>query len=102
MTHLAVRTPVDPTLRFTAIEVRCPDRPGILYEVVSELHAAELDVRIARIETRGDEARDLFYVLRNGFPIRDVNELQPVVSGLRRSLARRLQVEPGTRSTGLL
>jgi [protein-PII] uridylyltransferase len=86
---LVVRTPMDPTLRFTAIEVRCDDRPGVLYEIVHELHAAGLDVRMARIDSRGDEARDLFYVLRDGAPIRDVNEVEPVVSGLRRALRQR-------------
>ncbi len=89
--HLVVRAPPDPTLRYTAIEVRCDDRPGVLSDIVQELYAAGLDIRAARIDTRGDEARDLFYVLdRNGEPIRDVNELAPLIAGLRSSLRRRL------------
>jgi [protein-PII] uridylyltransferase len=88
--RLSVRTPLDPTLRYTAIEVRCNDRPGVLYEIVREIHEAGLDIRMARIDTRGTEVRDLFYVLRNGAPIRDVNELEPVISGLRRALRSRL------------
>jgi [protein-PII] uridylyltransferase len=95
--HLVVRTPVDPTLRFTAIEVRCEDRPGVLYEIVREIHEAGLDIRMARIDTRGDEVRDLFYVLRNGAPIRDVNEVEPVISRLRRVLRDRLDIVPDGR-----
>ena len=89
--HLVVRTPVDPTLRFTAIEVRCDDRPGVLYEIVREIHDAGLDIRMARIDTRGDEVRDLFYVLRGGAPIRDVNEVEPVISHLRSAVAGPLE-----------
>ncbi len=88
--RLIVRTPLDPTLRYTAIEVRCDDRPGVLYEIVREIHEAGLDIRMARIDTRGDEVRDLFYVLRDGEAIRDVNELEPLISGLRRALRTRL------------
>lgn len=87
---LVVRTPIDPTLRFTAIEVRCGDRPGVLFDIVDELYDAGLDVRMARIDTRGDEVRDLFYVLRSGEPIRDVNELQPLIAALRAGLRQRL------------
>lgn len=95
--HLVVRTPMDPTLRFTAIEVRCDDRPGVLYEIVRELHDAGLDIRMARIDTRGDEVRDLFYVLRGGAPIRDVNEIEPVIARLRSALRHRLNILPGGR-----
>jgi len=88
---LEVRAPVDPTLRYTAIEVRCADSPGVLYEIVQELYAAELDVRMARIDTRADEVRDLFYVLRDGEPIRDVNDVAPLVTALRQRLRQRLR-----------
>ena len=94
-----MRTPIDPTLRFTAIEVRCEDRPGVLYEIVRELHDAGLDIRMARIDTRGDEVRDLFYVLRDGAPIRDVNEVEPVISHLRKALRDRLDITPDGRQT---
>jgi [protein-PII] uridylyltransferase len=92
--RLVVRTPTDPTLRYTAIEVRCTDQPGALFHIVAELYAAGLDIRMARIDTRGDEVRDLFYVLRDGEPIRDVNEIQPLIAGLRRALRRRLGIRP--------
>ncbi len=90
--RLIVRTPTDPTLRYTAIEVRCSDQPGALFHIVDELYAAGLDIRMARIDTRGDEVRDLFYVLRDGAPIRDVNEIQPLIADLRRSLRLRLGI----------
>lgn len=87
---IVVRTPIDPTLRYTAVEIRCADRPGALFRIASELNAAGLDIRAARIESRGDEVRDLFYVWRDGAPLGDVNEVQPVIAGLRRRLRRLL------------
>lgn len=87
---VVVRAPTDPTLRFTPIEVRCADRPGALFHIVQAIYAAGLDVRQARIDTRAGEVRDLFYVLRDGEPIRDVNELQPLIADLRRALRHAL------------
>lgn len=87
---LVVRAPTDPTLRFTPIEVRCGDRPGALFHIVQALYGAGLDVRQARIDTRAGEVRDLFYVLRDGAPVRDVNELQPLIATLRKTLRKSL------------
>ncbi|NND03653.1 MAG: HD domain-containing protein [Acidimicrobiia bacterium] len=85
-TDIVVRAPTDPTLRYTPVEVRCADRPGALYLIVQSLYAEGLDIKQARIDTRADEVRDLFYVLRNGERIRDVNELQPLIAQLRRTI----------------
>ncbi|NND01194.1 MAG: ACT domain-containing protein, partial [Acidimicrobiia bacterium] len=86
MAEIVVRAPTDPTLRYTPIEVRCADRPGALFHIVQALYDEGLDIRQARIDTRGNEVRDLFYVLKNGEPIRDVNDLQPLIANLRRTL----------------
>jgi [protein-PII] uridylyltransferase len=47
---------------YTVIEVKCPDRLGLLYLVTRTLSALELDIGSARIATEIDQAFDTFYV----------------------------------------
>jgi len=47
---------------YTVIEVKCPDRLGLLYLVTRTLSALELDIASARIATEIDQAFDTFYV----------------------------------------
>ena len=69
-----VRTRVEG--RYTIVEVRAPDRIGLLVDIVEALHGDGLDIHLARIDTMGGEARDTFYVRRvGGIPIRDESEL---------------------------
>lgn len=64
------------TDRRTVVEVRAPDRIGLLADIVEALHGDGLDIHLARIDTMGGVARDLFYVRRiGGIPIRDESEL---------------------------
>jgi [protein-PII] uridylyltransferase len=53
----------------TLIEVRAPDRVGILYDVADVLAQAGLDIRVALVETLGNEVVDVFYVCQDGGPI---------------------------------
>ena len=53
----------------TLIEVRAPDRVGILYDVADVLAQAGLDIRVALVETLGNEVVDVFYVCKDGGPI---------------------------------
>ena len=69
--------------RNTVIEVRAPDRIGLLVDIVEALHDEELDVRLAKIDTMGGQARDLFYVRRFGAPIRDEPDLAAIRSRIR-------------------
>ena len=63
--------------RYTVVEVRAPDRIGLLTDMVEALHGDGLDIHLARIDTMGGEARDFFYVRRvGGAPIRDESELE--------------------------
>jgi [protein-PII] uridylyltransferase len=55
----------------TLIEVRAPDRVGILYDVADVLAQAGLDIRVALVETLGNEVVDVFYVCQNAGPITD-------------------------------
>ena len=62
--------------RRTVVEVRAPDRIGLLADIVEALFGDGLDIHLARIDTMGGVARDLFYVRRaGGIPIRDESEL---------------------------
>jgi [protein-PII] uridylyltransferase len=46
----------------TVIEVKCPDRVGLLYAITRTLSAQEFDIGSARIATEIDHAYDTFYV----------------------------------------
>jgi [protein-PII] uridylyltransferase len=46
----------------TVVEVKCPDRLGLLYLITRTLSAQGLDIASARIATEIDQALDTFYV----------------------------------------
>ncbi len=46
----------------TVVEVKCPDRLGLLYLITRTLSAQSLDIASARIATEIDQALDTFYV----------------------------------------
>jgi [protein-PII] uridylyltransferase len=62
--------PAPPTVRFdnaassnsTLVEVRAPDRVGILYSITKTFADTGLDIRHARVQTLGNEVVDTFYV----------------------------------------
>ncbi len=58
------RIAIDNTLSdtFTVIEVKCPDRLGLLHLITRTLSALGLDIASARIATEIDQAFDTFYV----------------------------------------
>jgi len=71
---LEVRTAVEGY--YAVVEVRAPDRIGLLADILDALHREELDVHLARIDTMGGEARDVFYVRRaDGEPLHEEAEL---------------------------
>jgi [protein-PII] uridylyltransferase len=47
---------------FTLIEVFADDRVGLLYTITRCLFDLRLDIRIAKIATKGDQIADIFYV----------------------------------------
>jgi [protein-PII] uridylyltransferase len=73
--------------RNTVIEVRAPDRIGLLLEIVESLHDEDLDVRLAKIDTMGGRARDLFHVRRSGAPIKG----EAALADLRARIEERLR-----------
>ena len=76
----------------TVLEVRATDRVGLLVDVVEALYAEGLDLHLARIDTRADQAIDVLHVSRSGSPIRDEVELS--------DLCRRLEARIVGRPSG--
>jgi [protein-PII] uridylyltransferase len=50
----------------TVIEVRAPDRIGVLYRITRAFAELDLDIRSAKVATMGDEVVDTFYVRTSG------------------------------------
>jgi [protein-PII] uridylyltransferase len=46
----------------TIIEVRSPDRPGLLHDIARHLSLAGVDIRGAKVDTRGADVVDVFFV----------------------------------------
>jgi [protein-PII] uridylyltransferase len=57
-----VRVDADASPWHSVVQVRAPDRPGLLYEVLLELARQRIDVRLARVGSEGGQADDLFHV----------------------------------------
>jgi [protein-PII] uridylyltransferase len=75
---------------YTVVEVKCPDRLGLLHLITRTLSARELDIASARIATEIDQALDTFYVHdRKGGKL----EEPELVDGLRGALEQAL-VQP--------
>lgn len=83
-TSIEVRT--DNTSRHTVVEVRAQDRVGLLTDIVEVLHDEALDVYLAKIDTMGGQARDIFHVRRAGVPIRDEAELAALQNRIQQRL----------------
>ncbi len=75
----------------TVLEVKCPDRVGLLYLITKALAGLGLDIASARIATEIDQALDTFYVHDgHGRKIDDGEALERVRATLAQALARPL------------
>jgi [protein-PII] uridylyltransferase len=73
----------------TVIEVKCPDRVGLLYLITRTLSALGLDIASARIATEIDQALDTFYVHdREGHKIEAPDAIDRVRDALEQALVR--------------
>jgi len=72
--------------RHTVLEVRAADRVGLLVDIVEALYDEGLDLHLARIDTRANQAIDVLHVRRSGEAIED----RSVLDDLCRSLERRI------------
>jgi [protein-PII] uridylyltransferase len=72
---------------YTVLEVKCPDRLGLLYLITRTLAELGLDIATARIATEIDQAVDTFYVHdRGGRKIEDPDALGRTREALERAL----------------
>ena len=73
----------------TVVEVRAPDRIGVLYRITRALSECDLDVRAARVVTLGAEVVDAFYVTATGDgKVTDPDELREIEHAVLAELAR--------------
>jgi [protein-PII] uridylyltransferase len=72
---------------FTLIEVFADDRVGLLHLITKTLFDLRLDIRIAKIATKGDQIADVFYVRDlEGQKIVDETHLREIEGALRYEL----------------
>src|SRR5437016_6494681 len=87
------RISIDNTLSdaFTVVEVKCPDRLGLLYLITRTLSACGLDIGSARIATEIDQAYDTFYVHDGqGRRVEDPDALERLQQTLEQALVQPL------------
>ncbi|MEA1902629.1 MAG: HD domain-containing protein [Actinomycetota bacterium] len=65
---VAVTIRHDLSVKHLAVEVRSPDRIGLLADLIAALYSEGLDLKLARIDTRGSEAIDVLYLDRASVP----------------------------------
>lgn len=87
--------PAPPSVRFddaassnaTFLEVRAPDRVGVLHRITKVIADLGLDIRHARVLTMGDEVVDSFYVREpGGGRITDASHKDEIVRGILHAL----------------
>jgi [protein-PII] uridylyltransferase len=72
----------------SVVEVKCPDRVGLLYLITRTLSRKGLDIGSARIATEIDQAFDAFYVTdRQGRKIEDPEAMDGIREALEEALA---------------
>lgn len=76
----------DPSGRSTILDVRTPDRRGVLYTIAEALAELQIDIIVARVQSVDDDAHDVF-TIRNaqGRPL-DEHHLAEVELGVRAGL----------------
>jgi [protein-PII] uridylyltransferase len=72
---------------FTLIEVFADDRIGLLYDITHTIFELGLDIRIAKIATKGDQVADIFYVRDlEGQKVEDEKETARIIDTLSKRL----------------
>ncbi|MBT8208063.1 MAG: ACT domain-containing protein, partial [Acidimicrobiia bacterium] len=62
------------------IEVRCTDRVGLLHDLAAALHELELEVDVAKVDTRGNRVVDVFYIRAEGVPASVIPTIKTALS----------------------
>ncbi|MFH1242314.1 MAG: [protein-PII] uridylyltransferase [Pseudomonadota bacterium] len=74
---------------FTLIEVFADDRIGLLYLITRTLFDLRLDIRIAKIATKGDQVADVFYVRDlEGQKVEDAEHVKEIEEALYHELSQ--------------
>lgn len=82
-----VRVDPDASSRSTVLEIRAPDRRGLLYAIARTLHDCGVSTRVSRIDSLGHQAIDAFYVEElDGSPLSE-DRTTEVIDALRTTLA---------------
>ena len=75
----------------TVVEVKCPDRLGLLHLITRTFSARELDIVSARIATEIDQALDTFYVqARGGEKVQKPDDIDALRDALEQALVKPL------------
>lgn len=83
-----VRINNDDSREYTIVDVRAPDRLGLLYTITHTLTELGLDISLAKISTEAYGAVDAFYVLdENRRRVRDPQRLAQIVRRLTEALS---------------
>ena len=79
---------------FTLIEVFAHDRIGLLYLITRCLFDLRLDIRIAKIATKGDQAADVFYVHDlDGQKVEDTLQVEEIKKALLHQLKQKANIK---------
>ena len=81
-----VRHQPDASSRHTVIEVRAPDRMGLLYAIARLLHDCRVSTRLSRIDSLGNKAIDTFYLEEFDGSALTSSRIEDVVETLRTGL----------------
>ena len=83
---LRVEAGVDPASQDTVITIHCSDRIGRLAEILDALYRAGLEIRLAKLDSRGGEIVDTFHVRKHESPIDDPDALLSLEERISRSI----------------
>ena len=74
--------------KFTLVDIFTKDRLGLLHDVARTLHEAGLSIAFSKVNTEGDKAMDVFYVVDgDGQKIVDRDETDALIARLRALLS---------------
>lgn len=74
--------------RYTVIDIRTEDRPGLLYLIASTLSRLEIDTVLAKITTEVDRVMDVFYVTeKDGRKVLDEERMEAIRAALTSAIA---------------
>ena len=85
-TEIDVREIAEPSGRYTLIEIRAPDRLGLLYEIATTLAEHGVEVRLSKIDRLGHKIVDAFYLERPRGGRLEPSHVEAITDALRRTI----------------